>query len=532
MTKDLQPATASEWRVQGEAHAGRNELDAALHCFEAARTLDPADAANYERLAATLSALTRYAEATERYREAIARSPLNADLYHALGWTLELMHQLEDAIAAYGEAVRRNPQADGSHNNMGNCLQALGRFDEAHEAYRRAITGAPRVPLYYRNFVQTKRLSADDPVFVSLQRLVADTASLSVANQAEVHFAYGQALSDVGRNDDSFDHQLKGNALHRAGVRYNEADSLGLFAHMPTLMNAEVLAAARGLGDPSAAPVFIIGMPRSGSTLIEQVLASHPQVFGAGERTEFGEALVTSIRRPPDDPLRISIEAMQGVGAAQLSTLGGDYLRFMHRSLPDIQREASSDAPRYTRFTDKYPFNFINVGLIHLALPNARFIHSSRSPLQTCLSIFSRIFHDVPFGYDLGELGRYYRAYDTLMKYWHSVLPEGVMIEVKYEDLVGDFEGNVRRMLAHCGLDWDERCLAFHQTTRQVNTASSAQVRQPIYKTSLRRWQPAAELLKPLFEGLGPELAYADELVEPHSRAATPGAVAVTESRS
>ncbi|CAD6509655.1 hypothetical protein LMG28140_00274 [Paraburkholderia metrosideri] len=152
--------------------------------------------------------------------------------------------------------------------------------------------------------------------------------------------------------------------------------------------------------------------------------------------------------------------------------------------------------------------------------------------MQTCLSIFSRIFHDVPFGYDLGELGRYYRAYDTLMKYWHSVLPEGVMIEVKYEDLVGDFEGNVRRMLAHCGLDWDERCLAFHQTTRQVNTASSAQVRQPIYKTSLRRWQPAAELLKPLFEGLGPELAYADELVEPHSRAATPGTVAVTESRS
>lgn len=517
MTNDPQPATASEWRVEGDAHVARNELESALQCFESARALNPVDAVNYERLAATLVALSRYPEAAVRYREAIARNPRNADSHHGLGWSLELMHQLEEAIDAYCEAVRHNPRADGSNNNIGNCLQALGRFDEAHEAYRRAITGAPQVPLYYRNFVQTKRLTVDDPVFASLEKLVGAVAALSTADQAEVHFAYGQALSDVGRNDDSFDHLLKGNALHRAGVRYNEADSLGLFAHLPALLNADVLAAARGLGDPSAAPIFIVGMPRSGSTLIEQVLASHPQVFGAGERTEFGEALVTSIRRPVGDPLQISIEAMQGIGAAQLSTLGGDYLRFMHKALPEIQRSANNEAPRYTRFTDKYPFNFINVGLIHLALPNARFIHSSRSPLQTCLSIFSRIFHDVPFGYDLGELGRYYRAYDTLMAYWHSVLPEGVMIEVKYEDLVDDFESNVRRMLAHCGLDWDERCLAFHQTTRQVNTASSAQVRRPLYKTSVRRWQPRADLLEPLFDGLGPRLASADGRIEPVS---------------
>jgi tetratricopeptide (TPR) repeat protein len=521
MTKDPQPATASAWRVEGDAHVARNELDAALQCFDCARALDPADAVNYERLAATLVALNRYREAADRYREAIARNPGNADSHHGLGWSLELMHQLDEAIDAYRDALRHNPRADGSSNNIGNCLQALGRFDEAHEAYRRAITGAPRVPLYYRNFVQTKRLTVDDPVFASLRQLVDDAASLSVADQAEVHFAYGQALSDVGRNDDSFDHLLKGNALHRAGVRYNEADSLGLFSHMPVLMNADVLAAARGLGDPSAAPIFIVGMPRSGSTLIEQILASHPQVFGAGERTEFGEALVKSICRPAGDPLRISIEALQGIGAAQLSTLGGDYLQLMQKAFPEIQREASRGAPRYTRFTDKYPFNFINLGLIHMALPNARFIHSCRSPLPTCLSIFSRIFHDVPFGYDLAELGRYYRAYDTLMAHWHSVLPEGVMIEVKYEDLVDDFESNVRRMLAHCGLDWDERCLSFHQTTRQVNTASSAQVRRPIYKTSMQRWQPRADLLEPLFEGLGPVLAPAEGRDGRDARSAT-----------
>lgn len=522
------PATVSEWRAAGDACAARGELDAALQCFNTARALDPTQAGNHERCAATLASLNRFPEAIVSFREAIALDPNNKDLHHGLGWSYEQMHRLEQAVSAYREAARVNPHADGSLNNMGNCLQALGRFDEAHQAYRRAIAAAPQVPLYYRNFVQSKRLTVDDPVFLALEQFVAHAASLSPANQAEIHFAYGQALSDLGRNDESFKHFLKGNALHRTSVPYNEAETLGLFTNLPSLMTSDVLAARRGMGDPSAAPIFILGMPRSGSTLIEQILASHPQVFGAGERTEFAEALVHCIRRAPLDPLRIDIDAMQGVGAVQLGALGADYLRRMHEAVPEIQGSSPDESheshesdlqaqgvepdktPRHTRFTDKYPFNFINVGLIHLALPNARFIHSRRAPLQTCLSVFSRIFHDVPFSYDLGELGRYYRAYDALMKHWQRVLPEGVMIEVDYEDLVEDFEANVRRLLAHCGLDWDDRCLAFHQTTRQVSTASSAQVRRPLYKTSLQRWQPEHALLQPLFDGLGPQLAPAD----------------------
>ncbi|RKF34411.1 sulfotransferase [Paraburkholderia fungorum] len=524
MKHDPQPATASEWRAQGDACVARGELEAALQCFESARALDPTDCAALEHLAGTLAVLNRFPEAVVRYHEAIALDPLNTNLRHGLGWSLEQMHRLEQAIDAYRDAVRLNPQADGSYNNMGNCLQALGRFDESHEAYRRAIEAAPQVPLYYRNFVQSKRLSADDPVFAALERFAGNVGTLTPANQAEFHFAYGQALSDVGRNDASFDHFLKGNALHRAGVRYDEAASLGLFAHLPELLTAQVLEAKRGLGDPSAAPTFIVGMPRSGSTLIEQILASHPQVLGMGERTDFGEALVNCIGRDSDDPLRIDIEALEGVGATQLRTLGADYVRRMRTPLPEMPTSASG----YTRFTDKYPFNFINVGLIHLALPNARFIHSSRSPLQSCLSIFSRIFHDVPFSYDLGELGRYYRAYDALMAHWQRVLPEGTMIEVKYEELVDDLEGNVRRLLAHCGLDWDERCLSFHQTARQVNTASAAQVRRPIYKTSLRRWQPREALLQPLFDGLGPALAPAGSFSAP---AADTGAPAIDTER-
>jgi tetratricopeptide (TPR) repeat protein len=385
MKPDPQPDTAAQWRAEGDACIARGDVEAALRCFESACALEPADANHYQRLAATLAALSRFAEAEVRYREAVSCDAHNADLHHGLGWTLEQLHRLDAAVDAYREAVRLNPRADGSSNNMGNCLHAIGRFDDAHEAYRRAIYGAPRVPLYNRNFVQTKRLAADDPIFAQLEQLAGDAASLERADQAELHFAYGAALSGVGRDDASFDHLLKGNALYRESMRYNEAESPGLFARLPELFDADALAAVRGIGDPAAAPVFIVGMPRSGSTLIEQILASHPRVFGAGERTEFGEALVHCLRRDAGDPLRINIEALEGAGASQWSALGADYLRRMERVF------AESEGP-VARFTDKYPFNFINVGLIHLALPNARIILSRRSPLQTCLSIFSRIF--------------------------------------------------------------------------------------------------------------------------------------------
>jgi Flp pilus assembly protein TadD len=498
MTHDTQPASADDWFARGNACAGRGEFQNALDCFEQVRLARPADPGVYNNLGSTLVRMERLPEALQRYREAQALDPDSAGIHHNLGWILEQMHRLEEAVLSYRRAVQLGAWADGSYNNMANCLQALGRFDEAHEAYRRAIEIAPESTLYYRNFVQSKRMTLDDPCFVSMQALLQRVDSLTPDNQAQLHFALGHALADLGQNDQSFEHQLKANAMHRRNVHYDEAMTLGLFTDLPRLLSADVLKAKRNMGDPSGSPVFIVGMPRSGSTLIEQILASHPQVFGAGERTDFSRALVNALARSEDDRDKLNFDALHHASAAQLASLGADYLGRIQAEVPQ--------AERYRRITDKYPFNFINLGLIHLALPNARFIHSRRAPVETCLSIYARIFHDVPFGYDLGELGRYYRAYDALMAHWRDALPEGVMIEVQYEDLVDDLEGTARRMLAHCGLDWDERCLAFHQTQRQVNTASATQVRQPIFRTSLARWRPAAELLQPLYDGLGPEL--------------------------
>ncbi|WP_297355237.1 sulfotransferase family protein [Paraburkholderia sp.] len=502
MTQDKQLATADDWFARGNTCAERGEFGEALACYEKVRLERPADAGIYNNLGSTLARMERLPEALGRYRQAQALDPNNADIHHNIGWILEQMHQLEEAVVSYRRAAQLGTLVDGSYNNMANCLQSLGRFDEAHAAYRRAIEIAPHSMVYYRNFVQSKRMTLDDPCFVMMQKLVQHTAAMTPDNQAQLHFAMGHALSDLGQHDESFEHLLKANTMYRRSVNYNEAMTLDLFGHLPRLLNAEVLKAKRGLGDPSGSPVFIVGMPRSGSTLIEQILASHSQVFGAGERPDFGKALVNALARSDADKHKLNFDDMRSASAVQLAPLGADYVRRIGVEVPD--------ASSYGRITDKYPFNFINVGLIHLALPNARFIHSRRSPVEVCLSIYSRIFQDVPFGYDLGELGRYYRAYDALMVHWREALPPGVMIEVQYEDLVNDLEGNVRRMLAHCGLDWDERCLAFHQTQRQVNTASASQVRKPLFRTSLERWRPAAELLQPLYDGLGPALSEAD----------------------
>ena len=499
MTQDLQPASADDWFARGNACAQRGDLRGALDSLEQARFLRPKDPTTHNHLGAILVALERYPEALQRYQNALALDPTTVDIHHNLGWIYEQMHRLEEAVISYRKAVQTGTLVDGSYNNMANCLQALGRFDEAHEAYRRAIEIAPQSGVYYRNYVQSMRMTPDDPCFIAMQDLLQRPDSLTPDNQAQLHFALGHALGEMKRNDASFDHLLKANAMYRGSVNYNESMTLDLFSQLPQLLNADVLKAKRGLGDASDTPVFIVGMPRSGSTLIEQILASHPQVFGAGERPDFGKALVGALARNAGDSDKLNLDAIHNASAAQLKSLGADYVRRIRNEVPD--------AECFRRITDKYPFNFINVGLIHLALPNARFIHSRRAPVETCLSIFSRIFHDVPFGYDLGELGRYYRAYDALMAHWRQALPAGVMIEVQYEDLVDDLEGTARSMLAHCGLDWDERCLAFHQTQRQVNTASASQVRQPIFRTSLARWHPAAPLLQPLYDALGPELA-------------------------
>jgi len=271
---------------------------------------------------------------------------------------------------------------------------------------------------------------------------------------------------------------------------------LGELDRARQVFSPEFIRKERG-GESSAKPIFIIGMPRSGTTLIEQILASHPQVFGAGELTLFeraigdvrsgiGGASRGDVSRHPEIVLQMSSDEFQKLGA---------------RYLAAIERLA----PTASHVTDKMPTNFVFAGLIHLALPHASIIHAVRDPVDTCISCFSKLFTEGNFHtYDLAELGRYYRHYQGLMAHWHQVLPPGRILDVAYEDIVADLEGEARRIMAHCGLPWDARCLDFHSTERVVRTASAAQVRRPIYASSVGRRRAYQSMLGPLLAELPP----------------------------
>ena len=243
-------------------------------------------------------------------------------------------------------------------------------------------------------------------------------------------------------------------------------------------------------GASSRAPIFIIGMPRSGTTLIEQILSSHPHIQAFGEMLHMDEA-ISSAFSTKQVPLSYP-DSLATLKAKDLGDVGHDYLS----RVPEL-------ATGKTRFTDKLPANFLNIGLIHLTLPNARIIHVDRDPLDTCVSCFSKLFRrGQEFTYELGELGRYYRRYYELMAHWRSVLPENAILDVTYENLIEDVEGQSRRLIEYCGLEWDDRCLRFYETQRAIDTASAVQVRKPAYRGSIGRWRRYASYIAPLKDEL------------------------------
>jgi tetratricopeptide (TPR) repeat protein len=376
-----------------------------------------------------------------------------------------------------------------AYSNLGNALLGLGELDLARQAYEKAVDLAPRSGRYYRALLMTKRVAPGDKHLAAMEQLAADMPSLHPVEQAELHFALGKAYADLGQHERSFAHLLDGNAIKRRELVYDETRALNSLYRVRDVFTPDLLNTRRNAGVPSEVPIFIVGMARSGTTLMEQILASHPKVFGAGERQDFPD-LATGVQSPGDP--RIFPEVVEALSNRELHRLGETYLN----AIVPL-------APEAARITDKMPGNFAFAGLIHLALPNARIIHMRRDPIDTCLSCFSILFtKGQPHTYDLAELGRYYRAYEALMAHWRRVLPAGVMLEIHYEDLVANLEGRTREALTFCGLDWDDNCLAFHTTRRSIRTASAGQARRPVYDTSIGRWRPYEAFLQPLIREL------------------------------
>ena len=464
----------------------KREADAVPR-FKRALALAPDFAAAAGNLANALSALERYDDAIAIFGKVLARDPNQVSALCALGYALQRADRPQESLAAYERALALAPENPESHRGRAFALQTLGRIAEGRAEFERAVALAPDRPAFHRALADAKRFHTDDAQIAQMEAL--EKTALSESQRIEIDFALGKAYQDLGRNEEALRRFIEGNALKRKNEDYDEAATLTMLRHIAEVFGADLLARNAGSGDPSDVPVFILGMPRSGSTLIEQILASHPHVFGAGELHVLSD-IAKSFRGA--DAHAYFPEAAKTLSPAQWRAFGAEYVARLR-----------SRAPGAARITDKMPANFRFIGLIRLALPNARIIHTMRDPVDTCLSCFSKLFGgSQPYAYDLAELGRYYAAYERLMAHWRAVLPQGAMLEVQYETLVGDFEAEARRIVGYCGLAWDDKCLAFDKTDRPVRTASMTQVRQPIFGDSIGRWKSYESLLEPLLQSI------------------------------
>ncbi|HEY1544720.1 MAG TPA: sulfotransferase [Xanthobacteraceae bacterium] len=502
---DLNPGNAQAWCNWGTALASLGELGEAEDKLRRAVGLDARFVEAHSQLGHTLRRLGRLDAAEDMLRRALALDPNSAPAHANLGGLLLDGGRPSEAAAAFARAVALKPDFAAAHNNLALALKEVGRLEEAGRAAEQAIRLAPRRAAYYANLADVRTFATGDPHAAMLEAL-AQEATLPADERIHLHFALAKAYDDMGRPDAAFTQLRAGNALKRQAIIYDEATTLTRLERTRALFTPELIAARQGAGEPTRRPVFILGMPRSGTTLIEQILASHPDVCGAGE-IKLLDQVVGAVRdRAPPAAMPSSRVAaypdmVAGMGAQDFSWLGAAY-----------EQELARRAPGARRVTDKMPPNFIYVGLIHLALPHATIIHAVRDPVDTCVSCFAKLFVEgQAYAYDLGELGRYYRHYRALMAQWHRVLPPGRILDVHYEDVVADLEGSARRILAHCGLPWDARCLDFHRNGRAVRTASAAQVRRPIYGHAVARWRKYERFLAPLLAELVPPYGDAPE---------------------
>ena len=456
-----------------------------------ALSIAPSYADAHLNLANVCALQNRHDEALVEYSKALALAPRLAEAYMGRGNVFYEQNDYIKALENYDSALGLAPDhADALHRKAQSLLE-LGRFSEANESLEKAIDLQPRAGRFYHTLTLYNRMSIGDRHLAAMEELARELSSLPVDDQISLNFALAKALQDIGDHERSFGYLATANALKRKRIDYDESSTLGLLRRMSEAFSSDLLRARSGRGDPSSIPVFIVGMPRSGSTLVEQILASHPRVSAAGETAELYRAM-GELGGPIAD-LRVNPEAIVRVSDEELARLGEKYVGRIRLT-----------APAAERISNKTLINFSLLGLINLALPNARIIHTRRDPVDTCLSCFLRAFKDhLAFTYDLEELGRYYRAYETLMAHWRDALPKEALLEVQYEDVVADLETQARRIVDHCGLEWDARCLNFHETERPVRTASLAQVRQPIFRESIGRWRAYERFLGPLLRELG-----------------------------
>jgi tetratricopeptide (TPR) repeat protein len=516
----LQPRSAEGHQNLGHVLLDLGQSESAAACCRSAIELKPDYAEAHETLGSALLDLGRIADAAASYRRALRIAPQFAETHNNLGCALQSLGELDDALACFRRAIELAPNFADAHCNLGIALRLMRRTDDAEAACRRALeidprsTAAwmvlaealadkgqfsdaenlfkriisidPQSPLAWAGIARSRKMTCVDAEWLAQAQRIAD-GPLAYRQEIPLRYAIGKYFDDVEDFERAYENFQRANELtNRHGEKYDRRRLSRIVDEIIQCYDAEWFRRTRVGSDPSSRPVFVVGMLRSGTTLAEQILASHPAVFGAGELTFWS----TASAMEPTSP------AGSAAGGAGGSVPDRDTSRRLAHDYLRLLGNLSGDA---LRVIDKMPTNFAFLGMIHAAFPNARIIHMQRHPLDNCLSIYCQQFESaVSYANDLGDLAHYYGEYRRVMNHWETVLPQETILNVPYEALVSDQEAWSRAMLDFIGLPWDSRCLEFHRTQRSVITASKWQVRQKMTGSSVGRWRNYEKFLGPL----------------------------------
>jgi hypothetical protein len=496
------PQYAPGWRAASGVALQMGDASAALTLIERALALTPKDGRSLLQQAHTLRALRRQSEALEIANK--VRPLLNNDAaaLDVLGTFYSLSGEQRLALEAYDRALQLAPRNIPITFNRATVRRFLGQLGAAEEDYDHVIAGRPNDYEAYKNRSDLRAQTRARNHVAELEQVLARGIS-DWRGEVQIRYALAKELEDLGESARSWTFLEQGARLRRRHLKYDidrDVETVSWIVDAfpdgppPTLP-----------GFDSQEPIFIVGLPRSGTTLVERILGSHSTVYSAGELNDFSQALVDTVVAASGSRSIQRQELVARSANIDFEALGREYLR--------RTRPATGGTPH---FTDKMPLNYLYCGIIRRALPNARIVHLTRHPLAVCYAIFKTLFKDgYPFSYDLGEIARYYVSYRKLMDHWRATMP-GVIHDLSYEKLVSDQVGETRRLLEFCGLEWEEACLAFHRNPTPTTTASATQVRQSLYDSSIAQWRHYA----PQLEGLRRQLAAAG--IEVESNPASP----------
>ena len=489
MAVDIAPNEMGYRRNLGELLCRADQLEAAIASHQIAIKMEPTNPENHFLLGLAYHNKRQFHLAVQHYRIALSYHQHYGLAWNNLGASLESMGDKHQAKTAYATAVRIDPKHAEAHNNLGAIYSEEGKLDEARTHFTAAIAAKSDFVQAHFNLSLVKKYTRNDPHLACLESIAEKMAHDTIPAQIQYYFALGKALDDTQTYGRAFQAYAEGNRLHYLQNPWNKTMLQDFVSQIPNVFMPSFFSRTPD-ATSNRVPIFIVGMPRSGTTLIEQILSSHAQIYGTGE-IPILDGVIQNACRASGLPFTVWINQLTD---QDFAILGEKYLEQTWKLAPDKPC-----------IVDKMPSNCFYIGMIHRMLPTAKIIHSIRDPMDSCFSCFTHLFKgNMPFAYDLTALGEYYLFYAQTMQHWQHVLPSARVFDLPYEQMVQNQEALTKQLLDYLELPWDPNCLNFHKHDRIVQTASLVQVRKPIYQTSIKRWQYFADDLQPLLRIVEP----------------------------